>query len=168
MWLCFQFYYPREVLTQLYQGTCLRIFLQGFFVCLFFFFALAVAGSQSEPRCVSLGNKQTKCVGCIPWDTRRQQEARSQVPAWLARVLVWAGQAWFLPFAMAYYYSFKIFIFIYCPHWILVMAHRIFDLRCGMLTLSCSVWNLVPSPGIKPRPMHWKHGVLATGPQGIP
>ena len=109
MWLCFQFYYPREVLTQLYQGTCLRIFLQGFFVCLFFFFALAVAGSHSEPRCVSLGNKQTKCVGCIPWDTRRQQEARSQVPAWLARVLVWAGQAWFLPFAMAYYYSFKIY-----------------------------------------------------------
>lgn len=33
---CFQFYYPREVLTQLYKGTCLRIFPQ----CFFFFFAV--------------------------------------------------------------------------------------------------------------------------------
>ena len=32
--------------------------------------------------------------------------------------------------------------------------------------LSCSMWDLVPWPGIKPRPLHWEHGVLATGPRG--
>ena len=26
--------------------------------------------------------------------------------------------------------------------------------------------QLVPWPGIKPRPLHWEHGVLDTGPQG--
>ena len=37
---------------------------------------------------------------------------------------------------------------------------------CGMRTLSSSMWDLVPWPGIEPGPLHWKHGVLATGPPG--
>ena len=52
-------------------------------------------------------------------------------------------------------------------HWVLVAAFRTFDLRCrtcdlsvaacrifssGMQTISSSMWDLVPCPGIKPRP----------------
>ena len=37
---------------------------------------------------------------------------------------------------------------------------------CGTWTLSCSMWDLVPLPGIEPRSLHWKHGVLATRPPG--
>ena len=36
---------------------------------------------------------------------------------------------------------------------VLVVALRIFDLRCDMQTLSCGIWNLVPSPGIEPGPL---------------
>ena len=32
--------------------------------------------------------------------------------------------------------------------------------------LSCSMWDLVCWPGIKPGPLHWETGVLATGPPG--
>ena len=28
------------------------------------------------------------------------------------------------------------------------------------------MWDLVPWPGIEPGPLHWQHGVLATGPPG--
>ena len=31
---------------------------------------------------------------------------------------------------------------------------------------SCSLWDLVPWPGIEPRPPVWNHRVLATGPLG--
>ena len=34
------------------------------------------------------------------------------------------------------------------------------------LSLSYSMWDLVPPPGIKPRPLHWVQGDLATGPPG--
>ena len=33
-------------------------------------------------------------------------------------------------------------------------------------TLSCGVRDLVPWPSIEPRPLHWEHGALATGPPG--
>ena len=32
--------------------------------------------------------------------------------------------------------------------------------------LSCSMGDVVPWSGIKPRPLHWEHRVLATGPPG--
>ena len=34
----------------------------------------------------------------------------------------------------------------------------------AVLCLSWGVWDLVPWPRIKPGPLHWDHGVLATGP----
>ena len=34
------------------------------------------------------------------------------------------------------------------------------------LSLSYSMWDLVPPPGIKPRPLHWVQGDVATGPPG--
>ena len=37
-------------------------------------------------------------------------------------------------------------------------------LSWGIWTLSCSVRDLVPWPGIEPGPLHWEHGVLPTGP----
>ena len=33
--------------------------------------------------------------------------------------------------------------------------------------LSYSMWDLVPSPGIKLGPLHWEHGVLAPAPPGM-
>ena len=41
-----------------------------------------------------------------------------------------------------------------CMGWVLVVACGIFS--CGTQTLSCSMWNLVPWPGIKPRPPAWE------------
>ena len=60
---------------------------------------------------------------------------------------VWAG--WLISFIFFY-----LFIWL-C--WVLVVA-------CELLVHS--MWNLVPWPGIEPRPLHWEHGVLATGPPG--
>ena len=34
--------------------------------------------------------------------------------------------------------------------------------------LSCSMWDLVPLPGIEPGPLHWELRVLTTGPSGKP
>ena len=34
--------------------------------------------------------------------------------------------------------------------------------------IRCSIWGLVPQPGIQHRPLHWEQGVLATEPQGSP
>ena len=42
----------------------------------------------------------------------------------------------------------KIFI---CLPQVLVVAHRIFGLPWGRQTLSCSMWDLIPQPGIEPR-----------------
>ena len=35
-----------------------------------------------------------------------------------------------------------------------------------MLGLSYGMQDLIPWPGIEPRPPHWEHRVLATGPPG--
>ena len=45
-----------------------------------------------------------------------------------------------------------------CNMWdVLLAAYRIF---------SCGIWDLVPWPGVEPRPLHWELRVLATGPPG--
>ena len=46
-------------------------------------------------------------------------------------------------------FYFYLFIWIYQ---ILVAAFGIFDLHCSMTTLSCSILDLVPLPGMEPRP----------------
>ena len=46
----------------------------------------------------------------------------------------------------------------------LVEACGIFN--CGMWTLSCNMWDLVPQLGIEPGPLHWERGVLSSGPAG--
>ena len=44
------------------------------------------------------------------------------------------------------------FVFIWL-HQVSVAVHRrSFDFCCGMWTLSCGMWGLVPQPGIEPRP----------------
>ena len=48
---------------------------------------------------------------------------------------------------------FLIFIYLAVP-----------GLSCGVF--SCSIWNLVSRLGSNPGPLHWEHGVLATGPAG--
>ena len=49
----------------------------------------------------------------------------------------------------------QIFIYLAAP-----------GLSCSIWTLSCGMWDLVLRPGIKPGPLHWECGVLATGPPG--
>ena len=43
-------------------------------------------------------------------------------------------------------------IFFFLLYWVLVVASRIFNPCCSMQTLSCGMWDLVPQPGINPRP----------------
>ena len=42
----------------------------------------------------------------------------------------------------------------------------IFFIYLAVPGLSCSMWDLVPDQGSNPDPLHWEHGVLATGPPG--
>ena len=53
--------------------------------------------------------------------------------------------------------------------WVLVMSRGLLSLHRGTWDLwlwHCGMWNLVPWPGIEPRPLHWEHGVLAARPPG--
>ena len=52
--------------------------------------------------------------------------------------------------AIGMYLFFKKFIWL---HWILVETLRILNLCCSMWTLSCGMWDLIPWPGIKLRPL---------------
>ena len=48
---------------------------------------------------------------------------------------------------------FNIYIYLFISlNWVLVVAHGILSFLCIMGTLSCSMWDLIPQPGIKPRP----------------
>ena len=58
--------------------------------------------------------------------------------------------------------SFCFFNIIWLHH-ILAVARGIIDLHCGMRTLSCGMWDLVPCQGSNQGPLPWELGVLATG-----
>ena len=82
----------------------------------------------------------------------------------MTKIIIW------LVFRNYSYFS-NIYLFSCTRSWLLhvgslifVAACRIF--HCSMQTLSCSMWDLVPWPGIEPGPLHWECGVLATGPPG--
>ena len=70
----------------------------------------------------------------------------------------------------------KIFICIYSFIWlhpVWVAESEVFDLHCIMQGLLAAVWklhcdmmDLVPWQGLNPGPLHWKYGVLTTGPLG--
>ena len=62
-----------------------------------------------------------------------------------------------LPYLGAFKFFF--FSFLIWLHWVLVVALRIFDLRCSM-------WDLAPWPGSNSGLLQWEEGVLATGPLG--
>ena len=42
----------------------------------------------------------------------------------------------------------------------------IFFFFLSFLVVQCNTWDLSLWPGIDPSPLHWEHGVLATGPPG--
>ena len=44
----------------------------------------------------------------------------------------------------------------------------VLGLGCGMGDLGYSMWDLLPSPGLELRPLHWEHRVLATAPLESP
>ena len=53
--------------------------------------------------------------------------------------------------------------FSICGAWALEHAKSIVVATCG---LSLGMWDLVPPPGLEPRPPQWEHRVLSTGPPG--
>ena len=64
---------------------------------------------------------------------------------------------WNEQYFLMFFFSF--FFFLIWMSRVLVAAHRIFHLccdvqsfHCSIRTLSCSMWDLVPRPGIEPRP----------------
>ena len=88
--------------------------------------------------------------------------------------------------AFVYFFFKNIYLFLWL-YQVLVVAYRIFTVacrifffffffsvasceifNCNMQTLLCGTWDLVPWPGIKPRPLHWEHGVLVSRPPGKP
>ena len=66
--------------------------------------------------------------------------------------------SFFFFFKGSLWYLFSWFLGVWLC-WVLVVAHRIFSVACE---LSCSRWDLVSWPGIKPR----THEVLTPGPPG--
>ena len=73
---------------------------------------------------------------------------------------------------MRFFFSFS-FLFIWLC-WVLLAAHRIFQLRhlgslvvaCELLVVTCGIQ--FPDQGSNPGPLHWECIVLATGHQGSP
>lgn len=59
---------------------------------------------------------------------------------------------------MAHHDPFKTYFFNVCFYLFITAA----------LGLSSGMWDLVPGPGVEPRPLHWEYGILATGPPGKP
>ena len=57
-------------------------------------------------------------------------------------------------FIFSFYLFFYWFIWL---HQVFVSARSIFS--CGMWTRSCSIWDLVLSTGIEPRPLQWQRGL---------
>ena len=56
---------------------------------------------------------------------------------------------------LKYFSFFKKYLFIW-PFWVLVVALRIFDFHCFLVAcviFGCSMWDLVPWPGIEPGPL---------------
>ena len=56
------------------------------------------------------------------------------------------------------------FIYLFWLCWVLVEACRISRCSCGIF--SCGMWDLVPSQGSNPSPLHWELGVFAAGAPG--
>ena len=75
-----------------------------------------------------------------------------------------------LPFF--FYYSNNLFFFSFLKifnwlQWVLAVAHRIFDLCCGvedLLVVACRIE--FSDQELKLFPLHWELSVLATGPPG--
>ena len=65
----------------------------------------------------------------------------------------WGGHSPALSVSWNVGFFFKKYLFIYLALLGLTAACWTFDLCCGMLTLSYSMWDLVPWRGIKPRPL---------------
>ena len=57
------------------------------------------------------------------------------------------GHNWATELNWIYFHFLYLFIYLIWLHWIFVVACRMF--RCGMWTLSCGLWDLVPWLGIE-------------------
>ena len=69
-----------------------------------------------------------------------------------ARILEWVAIS-----------SSNVYVFL-C--YVFTWLRQILVRTCGIFDLSRGLRNVVPWSGIKPRPLHWEHVVLATGPPG--
>ena len=94
----------------------------------------------------------------VPWEALAEVVPGISGPcsiAWRDLIFRMLGEAFFFSFnvhwpfllcglLIAYHILFKVFIFIY------VWLHQDLDVACRIF--SCGTWNLVPQPGIEPRP----------------
>ena len=63
--------------------------------------------------------------------------------------------------------SFLKYLFIW-PQWVIVGALGIFNLHCGVIALSCGMWDLVSQPEIKLRPCPGSSASYPVDHQGSP
>ena len=101
--------------------------------------------------CCCFQSRRRSCQGWGSW--RCRLEGWVDPCLWMRLKLGWQHS---LDFRGELKYSFfkKIFIYLAAPG---LGANGLFN---------CSMWDLVPWPGINPGPLHWEHVVLATGPPG--
>ena len=96
--------------------------------------------------------------------------------AYSLRLLIPSSQSFPLPspsrLAIPSLFCVSLFLF---PRWVhlcrifyrvvlLIWLPQVLAVACKLF--GCSMWDLVPWPGIEPRPLHWENGVLATGSPG--
>ena len=82
------------------------------------------------------------CLGMLGsrWKREKKSNNRSYQPVWF------------------FFFFFSVYLFGCTKSWDLCLV------ACSMQTLSCSICDLVPWPGIDPWPLPWEHEVLATEP----
>ena len=122
-----------------------------------------------EPVCCSMSSSNCCFLTCI----QISQEAGQVV--WYSSSLFWISSLFFylrivcyMNIIAIYLWAFELFpVATFLKQYLfgcasLSVARGIFS--CGIWTLSCSLWALVPWPWIELGALHWKRGILATGP----
>ena len=119
--------------------------------------------------CVSLGSIAILATPSLPSNSWAWNALRFiYVSSFLSPVFV-AFSVWLLHFFhQISFYSLKKYYLLIWLYQILVSACGIFLGACEVPFFSCDMWDLVPRPGIEPRPLALGMRSLATGPAGSP
>ena len=92
----------------------------------------------------------------------------------LILLLMLALMPWIIIWKHALNWPLLCFLFFIWLCSVLVVACGLCDLHysmggllsCGMRTLSCGMWDILPEQGLNLGHLHWDYRVLATGPPG--